>query len=1321
MADIKFTLTADNSNLNKALDDSMKEIRTMGKAVGASANDINKAFSKLGKELVKNVGAEKALNALKQKLKAQSGVVDELKKRYAELDEQMAVLEKNGGKAKDFANIQEYEKLKEELKDAQKEYDQLSAAMEGATKQSNLFSTSVNGQVYEGESVTAVVKQMEEEMRRMRDAGKENTEEFARLNAAAANLKDNMLDTKQAINKMASDTAKLDTVLGGLNVVAGGFSAVTGAMEMFGAESDNVAEAQKKLQAAIAITTGLTSIQNNFQKQSSLMQGIMLVQEKARAKANNMLAAAQGKATIAQRLFNAVAKANPYVLLATALVTVVGALAAFALSSSNANKEQKKAAERTKLWAEYVKTLADNQAALNKVEIDAAKHAADMAEAEGKSKREVIALQEKQLALEKQLAETADHTYTTGIVGINFEVHDYVKELEDNRKKLLDLQADLSSAKSALGSKKKVELKDGTIIDQDYIDMLQADVDAMQTYVDMGDAVVEMQRNLEVSAAKLAEAKRQLALADEQANTAAKRTTQDLQTGLMDDKYEQPKKQTEDNYNRQIEDIKTRLANEKNLTETERAELNKQIALLEQTRDKELERMRREHLNEMVQAEADAKDKIISIQNELADEQTSTMQAEFDKLAREREQRLRELTDQEESWIKEQGGLIDAEGHYTDTSKLTEQQKEYLKQAREAIDKMYGDGVTTWGTKLENTIFESYATGLQKALREQDRLVAEKAFLQSKGRDTTEVNRQIGENALAYMQSEEQEINPEFERWLESLVNLTGKTLEGMLANAEEELATLANSPDADPKKVLEARARVAALRKELKAANKDINRGADVKKYENLNKILGDAAKGFEELGQTGNEAFDSIMKDVSEVLTSVQSVVGNIQTLVTSSIEAEKQAAKEGASAVKAVEKASVILAIIGAVISLAMKLKSMIDDTGDLTAKLNENVEKLRSALAQVKRELAVDVSGNKSIFGENQFKDLQQYAQAATDYADAYQQAVDKVAKSGFVSTLWKNAEGRKTFEGQKAYDLADLIFDQNDIKAYGNSLNEAINTMLDQTQIKTREKGWLGLRKEKYESLREVLGDDVNLIGKSDEETIKNLQALLDTQDELPPETKKVIEEMIADWDTYNEAIEGVKSTFANFFSGMTDAFADSIKTGFEEGAGAGKAAFSKSVNEMVSDFVLQMRIGERTAKMQEEYTQKMTDAAGDRRKEKDVAIAYADELKRMYDEEMDYYEDLQSDLEARGYGLKDALDGTLSGAIKGASQESIDLLSGYCNAVRIQQVDGINIMRDQLISLSGIERNTLNTNTILTAIRGDLAMQFASDDVRAAG
>lgn len=65
-------------------------------------------------------------------------------------------------------------------------------------------------------------------------------------------------------------------------------------------------------------------------------------------------------------------------------------------------------------------------------------------------------------------------------------------------------------------------------------------------------------------------------------------------------------------------------------------------------------------------------------------------------------------------------------------------------------------------------------------------------------------------------------------------------------------------------------------------------------------------------------------------------------------------------------------------------------------------------------------------------------------------------------------------------------------------------------------------------------------------------------------------------------------------------------------------------------------------------------------------------------------EVMKLYEDLFDELDEKD-------PSTLSGAIKGASQESIDLLAGQANAVRVNQVTSLDILRNQLARLSNID------------------------------
>lgn len=92
---------------------------------------------------------------------------------------------------------------------------------------------------------------------------------------------------------------------------------------------------------------------------------------------------------------------------------------------------------------------------------------------------------------------------------------------------------------------------------------------------------------------------------------------------------------------------------------------------------------------------------------------------------------------------------------------------------------------------------------------------------------------------------------------------------------------------------------------------------------------------------------------------------------------------------------------------------------------------------------------------------------------------------------------------------------------------------------------------------------------------------------------------------------------------------------------------------------------------------------------------------------------MDVYKDLFSELD-------DSDPTTLSGAIKGASQESIDLLAGQTNAVRQNQVVSIEIFRQQLTRLTSMDNRLGNIAATLLSILNRLGIDDG-DDLRSQG
>jgi len=86
----------------------------------------------------------------------------------------------------------------------------------------------------------------------------EGTPAFNKLAAAAGQLKDKVDDANEAIK--ATNPNKFQALASFAASAAGGVSAVTGAMGLFGAQSEEVTKTLAKVQSAMALSTGLASL-----------------------------------------------------------------------------------------------------------------------------------------------------------------------------------------------------------------------------------------------------------------------------------------------------------------------------------------------------------------------------------------------------------------------------------------------------------------------------------------------------------------------------------------------------------------------------------------------------------------------------------------------------------------------------------------------------------------------------------------------------------------------------------------------------------------------------------------------------------------------------------------------------------------------------------------------------------------------------------------------------------------------------------------------------------------------------------------------------
>lgn len=67
-------------------------------------------------------------------------------------------------------------------------------------------------------------------------------------------------------------------------------------------------------------------------------------------------------------------------------------------------------------------------------------------------------------------------------------------------------------------------------------------------------------------------------------------------------------------------------------------------------------------------------------------------------------------------------------------------------------------------------------------------------------------------------------------------------------------------------------------------------------------------------------------------------------------------------------------------------------------------------------------------------------------------------------------------------------------------------------------------------------------------------------------------------------------------------------------------------------------------------------------------------------------------------------------DETLTGAVKGITEETANILAGQMNAIRINQVESAAVLRNQLMSLNRIVENTSHLakiDRVITLLEGN--------------
>lgn len=197
------------------------------------------------------------------------------------------------------------------------------------------------------------LRELQNDMARMRLNGEQNTEEYRQMAEKAAQLSDTLGDLRAQTNILANDDANLQGFISGVNGLSGAFTTATGVMSLFASENEDLMKVQARVQSVMAITMGLQQLFNALNKDSAFR--LVTV-----TKVKNLLTAANYRLATSLGISNAAATALMATLTLGLSVVITGLIVAWNKLSDAQEEAARKTQERIEIEsqgrAEMIKT-----------------------------------------------------------------------------------------------------------------------------------------------------------------------------------------------------------------------------------------------------------------------------------------------------------------------------------------------------------------------------------------------------------------------------------------------------------------------------------------------------------------------------------------------------------------------------------------------------------------------------------------------------------------------------------------------------------------------------------------------------------------------------------------------------------------------------------------------------------------------------------------------------------------------------------------------------------------------------------------------------
>ena len=341
---------------------------------------------------------------------------------------------------------------------------------------------------------------------------------------------------------------------------------------------------------------------------------------------------------------------------------------------------------------------------------------------------------------------------------------------------------------------------------------------------------------------------------------------------------------------------------------------------------------------------------------------------EIETLKRNREDYLQKKIDAERSLFesnpKNKGKSFDSSNVF-----LSKDEEGMFKNMLESTITKQGNDISSYYKELLSK-YQGYA---EKRLAIQNKFQQERDALVKAGasKEALAKNDYQREETLQSIDNEFAMREDSFKAWADNIADLSLEKLRELLVQAEQELQRSEFLNPNNPQ-LAGQRAKVTSLKNTIseKAAKNNTSPDKRSKKeWQDLYSTLSKVEREFDEIGKTVGGTAGEIISAAGTITTSTLQMIDGITTLANSSSDAMAGTAQAASKSIQAVEKASVILAIVGAALQITMKMFDLFggDDTTEKYEKTKETYESYINILDKVidkQLELAESLSGDNA---------------------------------------------------------------------------------------------------------------------------------------------------------------------------------------------------------------------------------------------------------------------------------------------------------------------------------------------------------------------